>query len=414
MPPEQRRHKLNNKESGMLAEIIVSDPRYREALAAPFATEESSIATEEWHAQQESAYMILEDTVKEVGVHASPELREWEAGRNAVAALLSRRALGSFENYFLGVDSIPTVPEAQPEILPNGDYGVVGTNTRIVRYSNTINDPLEFLDTSLGVIDRRKKAGRDKIGPENYATTLKLFSDKYMSLERDNEEVSTETLTLPNVADMKQLVDETLQGLFEIAIRDKPNYVEMTNVYMAIRTLPKGLIDPKFTHDILKYTTVNMSQYDKHVARVFLGAVPKIDTSHYPLETSAIVNMMLHQEGEFETTRDLRVTIRAIDSLEKNPQTDAALRRFLELAEGFDQPLELEGIDEVVDRLHRIIRDNTVDAELSIRAKDFADKCMVRANRLTRQTLESGTLTQAQLEQLKQTYNRIKSNYQAL
>jgi len=414
MSPQKRIRKISNAEIGMIAETYVSDPAYRGALNAPYSTEISNAEVEQHLVHQENAENVLIETVRDIGIHAKPEVQSWEAGRHAVAALLSRQALGAFEDYFLGPDSISVVPEAEPEILPAGEYGIVGLNHRIVSFGNSIADPLEFFDTSLGIIDRQKKLDRSKIGPENYATAAKLFSDKYISLERDTDESQSDALPLPDMTDIKELVDETLDGFFKVSSRDAPNYLEMTNMYAMMRTMPKGTIDPKFTHDILKYTADNMDQYTKRTAQVFLGALPKIDTSEYTTEASAIVNMILHSAGEFETTRDLRTTVRAIESLGKGTQTDAALRRFFELAEGFDQPLEYEGIDEVLDRLRHIVEDVTDDTELSLITKAFAGKCMSRANHLTRQLMAGGTLTQAQTEQLKVTYFRIKSNYQSL
>jgi len=414
MSPQKRTRKLSNIEAGIIAETYVSDPAYREAMNAPYATDEPTIESDELHAHKDLADSILADTIKDVGARATPEARAWESGRQAVAALLSRKALGSFEDFFLGPESISTIPTAESEILPMGEHEVVITNNRIVRYATTIDDPLEFFDTSLSVIDRQRKLDRKKIGPENYATAAKLFSDKYINLVRDIEEPNSDTLPLPDTADIKPLIDETLEGFFDVSLRDAPNWLEMTNMYAMIRTMPKGMVDPKFTRDILKYTADNMDQYDKGIARTFLAAIPKINTSEYNSEAAAIINMILHSAGEFETTRDLRTTIRAIESLDKSTQTDAALRQFFELSEGFDQPLEFEGVDEVVDRLRHIIEGVTDDAELTVKAKEFAGKCMQRANHLTRQLMAGGTLTEAQVNQLKVTYFRIKTNYQAL
>jgi len=415
MPSPQRNRQLTIKESGALAETFVSDPRYREALNAPYAdAENSTIDSDELHAHQDAADTVLVETIKDIGIHAKPEVQRWEAGRHAVMALLSRKALGSFENYFLGVDSIPAIAEAQQEELPDGEREAVATNASIVRLSNLTDDPIEFINTSLGMIDRQKKFSYRNIGPENYATTLKLFSDKYSLIKRDDEHPDIDSLALPHIEDVKDLTNETLRGFFDVAKRDEPNYLEMTNIYSSIRALPRGVVDPKLTHDILLYTTKNIDQLDYQAARSLLGAIAKIDTSKYPLEASAIVNMVLKQGAEFETTRDLRTTLRAIDSLTKNPQTDAALQSFFDLAEGLQAPLELDGVDEVIDRLSHIMDDLTDDKALSVRAKNFASNCMERANWITRQIIARGTLTQAQGVQLRATYERIKANYLSL
>ena len=418
MSSHARNRQLSLKEAGMVAETIVSDPNYRKALNAPYLSEDESelspVEVDTLHAQQAAAAFVIGETIKVTGVRATPEIQSWEAGRQAVTALLGNQALGSFEDYFLGPDSIPAIDAVKAELLPNGRPEIVKINTRIVGLSNNVNAPLDFLDTALGVIDRQKRIGRDKVGPENYATTLKLFSDKYASIEHDTEEMADDALTLPDLTDIKGLVDEALKGFFQVAARDAPNYVEMTNIYATIRALPKGAIDPKFTHDILMHTAHTMNHLESRAVRVLFGALPKMDTSEYPLETSAIVNMLLQRETQFDTTYSLRMTVRAIDSLEKNSQTDAALRAFFDMATGFDQPLDLEGIDEVMDRLKHIVKDVTEDPEISVRAKEFTRKCMVRTNQLTQQMLTSGTLTQAQGNQLQETYGRIKANYQAI
>jgi len=413
MSPQQKSRSLSIKESGALAEITVSDKRYRDALNAPFAND-SLFDVDVLHAHQATADMIIGNTLKEVGINADPETQRWEAGRNAVLSLLSRKALGSFEGYFLGVDVIPVIPVVKAEELPEGQFDVAATNNRIVRYSNSIDDPIEFFDTTLGVIDRQKKIGYDKIGPENFATALKLFSDKYSSLKQENDDTDSDSLVMPDIEDVKHLTNEALRGFFDVASRDAPNYLEMTNIFASICALPKGVIDPKFTQNILLYATKNMDQYEPRNTRLLMAALAKIDTSEYPLETSAMVNMLLHMGGEFEMSRDVRTAIRAIDTLQKNPQTDAALKEFFELSVGFDQTLLLEGVDEVIDRLGHIISEGTEDRDLSVSAKQFANKCMSRANGLTRQLLASGTLTQAQMEELKITYTRIKTNYESI
>jgi len=413
MLSRSRRRATNNKELGFAAEIIESDPRYRDALNAPYASEVPSIDIDTQRAYQDVADTVIIDTIKEVGVDAKPEIRHWEAGRQAIMTLLSGQALGSFENYFLGTDSIPHISAADPEELPGGEYDIIFTNNRIVQLDNVV-EPLDFLDTALGVIDRQKKISHNKIGPENYSTALKLFSRKYLNLVRGEDEVVGDALVLPDLTDVKELVDEALQGFSNVASRDEPNYVEMTNIYATINALPKGAIDPRFTHDILMYTVKIMDELDSLAVGTLLSAIPKMDISEHPLETSAIVNMLLQRETQFDTTYSLRMTVRAIESLQKNDQTDAALRTFFDMAEGFEKPLDLEGIDEVLDRLKHIIKGGTEDPLLSVHAKEFADKCFAQAGYLTRKILTQGTSTQAQIEQLRETYGRIKANYQAI
>ena len=414
MASPQNNRRPSVKEIGAVAEIIVSDKNYRDALNAPFVSEEPSVDMDEFHEHEEAANTVLAYTIKEVGVNADPETRKWEAGRIAIVSMLSKKALGSFEDYFLGVNSIPTIEEAKQKELPNGEYKVVQTNHKIVRYSRDIEDPIEFFDTSLGVVERQEKLGKNNVGPENYSTALKLFSDKYSLLEHDCEKPGNETLALPDLTDVKELTNEAVAGFCEIARSDAPNYLEMTNVFAAIRALPKGVFDPKYTEELLLYATKSMNQYDNRASQTFLGAMPKLDTSEHPLAAAAMVNLMLNRLSEFKSTRELRTTVRAIDSLQKTPQTDAAIRKFFELAEGFEEPLDLEGIDEVVDRLNHILNDKTEDLGLSVQTKNFANKCMSRANQIAYQILNTGNLTQAQTSQLKETYTRIKTNYQAL
>lgn len=405
---------LNTKETGALAEVVVSDPRYREALNAPYNAGTEVTDFDALQHDRHEAQRLIADAIQDVGPYAAPEVREWTAARLAVRDLLGGVALGTFKEYFLGKDSIPALSEAQPDDLPEGSYDAVSVNSRIVRYSSSIENPIEFIDTALGVIDRQKKSGIDKIGPENYATALKYFSDKYNAIERSKDEAESDTLDLPDVSEMKPLVDEALTGLFAIAKRDTPNYLEMTNVYAAIRSLPRGVIDQKFVKDILIYTVDNLDQYDRSVNNVLLAALAKIDTSQYQLETAAIINLALHRIPQFERTNDLRVAVRAIDSLGKNAQSDAAFERFLELADGFSSPLEIEAVDEVMERFRTILNETVDSPELTAKAQSFAETCMIRANKSARQLLAAGTLTQPQLEQLKQTYFRIKENYQAL
>jgi len=410
----QNSRALNVKEAGALAEIYLTDKGYREALSSPYTGTDVPADMDVIHAEQSTADAILAEAVKEVGAHAPSEIFKWEAGRQAVLSRLGSQALGRFEDFFLGSDAIPLAGEVVQDLLPNGDHSVAATNNRIVRWSREIDDPIEFFEAALDLVHRQKGHGPDKIGPENYATTLKLFSDKYASIEREPETDKNEDLTLPDTDEVKTLVTETLDDFFRVSLRDAPNYLEMTNIFAAIRALPKGVVDPKFTKDLLTHAVQNLDQVDTLAGRSFLGAMQKIDTSEYPLEASAMVNMLMRRGNGFEKTNDLRVSLRAIDSLQKNPQTDAALEMFFERAQGFDQPLDLEGVDEAVDRLRRIINESTDSRELAFKAKAFSHKCIARASNLAKQLLVKGSLTQAQTEQLKETFGRIRSNYDAL
>lgn len=422
MTISHRERTLTIKEAAGLAEFQVSSQAYRDALNAPYTSDIS----EEEHLRavksKELADRIILEAMRSMGPRINikealidSKEAKWEmARRTVVNRLLGSTALGSFDNFFLGRDSVEPIAEAEPSLLGEGNHFVVALNTRLMRHGRDIEDPIEFFDTSLGVIDRQSKAGKDHIGPENYATTLKLFADKFSAIDNEEDQTTTDALTLPDMKDTKQLVTEALKGFFAVAKRDTPNYVEMTNIFSAIRLLPKGVVDPQFSRDILYYATLNLHEFDTRTTLPLFAALSRIDTSQYPLETSSIVNLAMRRIGQFETTRALRTTVRVLDTLSKNPQTDAAIDEFLNRAEGFDRPLDLEGVDEVMDRLARIVHLRTDDRELSVRSVSFAEKCLRQANRLTRQLLANGTLTQPQMTQLKKTYFRIKENYEKI
>lgn len=116
----------------------------------------------------------------------------------------------------------------------------------------------------------------------------------------------------------------------------------------------------------------------------------------------------------FETTTDMRRSIRAIANLPATLAANQAFRTFLEVRNNLEQPLDVNGIDELNERLLTIVESVIDDLELIPEAKDLAFNSAQRAVAIYQTQKNRGSLTVSQIGDLKAIVDRIVKNFNAM
>lgn len=398
---------------GKYAEFTVGDPRYRQALNAPFESE-NHITIEAYEAHQAAIRAIKDTLVQSLEDNPRETQTEmvWDVRRRMLAQKLAGVSFGAFESFLQG-DGETKPSDLKISDLPDGEPLVVKTNSQIItasRSSEFQDKPRDFFDTTLHIIAQRLNDSESNVGPENYATALKFYADKYIGASVTGEQQQV----APDNSDVKALMDECLDGFFAIAEKDAPNFVEMTNLYAAIQALPKGVVDERFTEPILAYSLRNMDDYNPAILTLLLNTIAKIDIHEYGDAAAETVDLALRKGKQFETTRDFRIALRALASLPKGPKTDQALRTFFTVRNDLEQALDVEGAEEVVGRLLDIVKFGTEDAELTIMIKETAETSIVKASQAYDELIRYGQMTVAQVEQMGARLKSIVEKYKTM
>ena len=391
-----------------LAEITVADAAFRKADAAPFDASEDILGVDETlahTASKNAAREVIFDALQ-TNRNVTQEEKFWEMSRTAALKEIGGTALGSFSSYFSGLNGEMAATDTESIYLPAGEDKVISTNTKLVTANKFYSHPIELLDVSLGIIDRRRRQDRLSIGPENYATALKFFANKYAELENPSKEVSLE--------EIQELVGDTLKGFVDVARRDEPNFVEMTNIYTAIRTLPKGAVDQAFTRPLLAQSLRSLPEYGNETITTLFGALPKLDLSEDGEAAAQLVNLALRKSKKFEKTNDFRVALRALEVLPQSETSELAVRSFLQYRNDLEMSLDIDGTDEATHRLRQIVEHVVADPELHVEIKGISERATRHASELCKRAFLEGGLTREQGEQIKQTFARIMNNYKAI
>lgn len=396
-----------------LAEITTSDPGFRAADSAPFPTDMPPAGTVYAHnAARGEAKQLLFETLADnptpsldADGHLTPET-QWELTRRATLRELGGVTLGAFGDYFTNLQGRQAAINHETNDLPDGEPAVIATNGRIVSANRNYDAPVEFFDIALGVIERAKRSDRHAVGPENYATALKFFSDKYVNLEEPLDEVSSK--------DIPALVDECLKGFVDVSRRDEPNFVEMTNIYAAIRGLPKGSVDAKYTKPLLEQTMKLLPDYSTRTIMTLLGAIVKLDTVEYGEPTAQLVNLSLRKVDQFETTNNMRTALRAIATLPKTDAAHQAFQAFMARRNDLEMALDISGADDTLYHL-KTIADNVIDDQMTHSdIQTLAERIARHAVNTYNRALAVGSVTTDQLRQDKATLSRIMNNYRSI
>ena len=383
----------SNRMAVEFAEHLVS-PGYRQALDSAFDS-----APEKLLDQRVSAEQLIFEGMRGL---KDKEQQAWEIRRLALMAVLKGADLGTFNEYIQNMGGSEKPAELTLLDLAAGQHEIVKVNSKIKGAHEIFEEPIDFLEEALVIIDARPEYGKRMTGPENYATALKYFTDKFRAFPSSHLSHST----------IKTLIDEAMDGFVTVTEDDKPNFVEMTNVYYAIRGLPRAVFDQRFTRPLLFHSIEQMPDFNTKTLSLMLAAVSKLDLSTVPADVpGSLVDLALRKGRKFETTQDFRSAMRAIANLPPHSATNQSFATFLRMRNNLEEPLDLEGADESVELLGRIVDNSINDKALTLEAKNLAYSCTQRAIRIVHQDEQVGDITLSQLKQRKDTIRRIIGNY---
>lgn len=364
------------------AEMLVSSD-YRTALNAAYE-------------QSETAYVEQRDRVQHIMVGAlatgsSVGEQAWEMRRQAALAQIGGASLGPFNDYLFHSQGGESTPSGLTrEDLDGGEPAVVRTNQRILSLGTIYNDPFGFFDNALGIIEGRKTESLKNIGPENYASALKIFADKVA-------DPNTASVDLP---DIKSLVDHCMEGFADVAQRDEPNFIEMTSVYFAISELPTGAFDEKFTQLIIDHSLKQLPDFDRLALSSLTSALGKLDLGDTGDTAAPLFDLALRKGEPFETTGEMRRGLRVLANLPGGQASNRAFETFLHVRNDLEQSLDIDGLDEVNQRLLLVARQVIDDPSLTLQAGELAQVCAKRAGQLFRRAEYRGEMTDTQRNEL--------------
>jgi hypothetical protein len=375
------------------AEIIVS-PGYREALNTAYQD-----SPDKYQDQQELAQGIM---LGALGLRQPLGERLWEMRRTAA---LAQTGLGPFNACLQHVGGESTPSNLTQEDLGSAPPEIVQTNSGILGLKRIHTDPFEFFESALTLIDARKAESPRKsvnnIGPGNYTTALKFFTDLY-------HDTSASRLDLGDTVD---LVSRCMNGFEAITRTDKPNFIEMTNLYAAIRGLPVGTFDEKFTPMILKHSLEQLPTFHSATLPLLMTALGKLDLADAGDTAGALFDLAMRKSQSFETSQDMRNALRVMVNLPKSPVSDTAFETFLLMRNNLENVLDMEGLDEVNERLWRVARLVIGDPELIDKAGEMAKTCAQRSALLYKQVKHLGEVTKTRLDELQLTARRTGQHY---
>lgn len=376
--------------AGQFAEIIES-PDYRQAL-----NEAYDPADVETYVDQRAAAERL--IVTNLRVLPQGGERTWELRRQAALTELGGTALGAFAAFIhrQGGESAPRTLSADE--LGTSKPEIVHTNSQIKDLNRIEEEPIDFLNAALDTISSR---GKGAIGPENYATALKFFSNKFLEFPSSHL----------NPAEIKQSAERCMDGFLSVTEGERPNFIEMTNVYFAIRALPKGTFDKKYTEDLIGHSLEQMPNYHAQSLALMISSMSRLDLSESGESAATLIDLALRKSTTMERTTDMIHAIRTIANLPPSSAAERTFDTFLELRNNLEQPQDLQGLDIINFALLHIVKNVIQDPELSAKAKSLAEQCARSSARFVDQKIRHGNTTPEELAHMKRTVGRIFYNF---
>lgn len=384
------------------AELLVS-PGYRHALDEAFAAD-----PEGYHTDRDFAHTIVYSALR---AYSSDEQAAWDMRRRATLTELGGTGMGAFGVFIQDMGGKAPLAGKSVDDLGKGRAEVVRTNSRVTRLNSFLDEPIDYFDAALGTIaERANKLGlRQAVGPENYATAIKLFTDKYREFPSDHLDKTI----------IREQVDRCMEGLTKIAKYDKPNFVEMTNVYFAIQHLPAGSFRSDFTKDILRYSLELLPDFsdDQNIGNgtltIMIAALGKLNFSQEGDGEAAgnLIDLAIRKGKRIDTTRDYRQTLTTISRLPNTPGANRSFKAFLVARNRLEDALDIYGCEDVTRSLLRICTDVIDNPKLSLFAKQLANNVALQATVLYRKAKQDGSNTNLQVEQLKTAVEQTISNY---
>ncbi len=304
----------------------------------------------------------------------------WQMQRGIVESTLEGRPIGPFAKYFFGLKIGGEAVRASSGIdtahlLDNGEPGVVATNNHITNLSNRETDPNIFLSGALQYItERNRNAGQHFVGPENYASSLKFFTDKYVGMQTEYSDEDRAT--------MKDLAKRCIGKFLGIADKIPPNIIEMSNIMASIKRLPSGTFDKQFSEGILRHMTDAINNTDQRGVDLIISTVGKLDVSECGDAASMLVDLALRKGQPIERSAQMNGTLRAIANLPHSSFSERAFHTFLETRNNIETASSLDSLESAVKNLSTIVGEVTKNQADSVTAKQMAENIAMQAVRI--------------------------------
>lgn len=332
-----------------------------------------------------------------------PEHTIWNQQHQIALDEVRGNPSGRFADYFFDAKINGRRVEVAPgdgdiSHLPPGEQDVVTTNSRVVAAAKRIEDPIEYLGEAYEVIrDRRMRGGTRFEGPENYATGLKLFTDKILeqgyALEGEQAEKAREAIS------------KMMDGFVRIAEKDEPNIVEVTNILSVIRNLPEDMVDKKYSRDILKHTLSVLDQFNDRGLKLVVGAMAKMDTSECGVAAAMTLDLTFRKGSQLERSGDMLASLRAVSGLPHSREAERAFSTLLDIRTNLEVSSNLHELKATSNLLVDIIDRTTKRQDDTLRAKEIVEFIARRSAELYSQLPLQGMD-----EEQRRSYARIMRN----
>lgn len=325
----------------------------------------------------------------------------WEMRRQATITELSGKDLGLFNDFLQRKGGLSSSEPGDIRDLELADDAVIRTNSMIKSLREKHDDPLAYFNAALSTIDARKQSSQHKqvVGPGNYATSIKFFTDKYLSMPKYDAEQPV----------IKTHVDRWMKGFLATAKKDTPNFVEMTNIYFAIRELPTGTFDVRYTPAILKHTLEQLPAFGNNTTNgnntlsVLMGAMRKLDVSTTGEAAATTIDLALRKGKKFETTRDCMQTLEAIAHLPATTAANRSFASFLAVRNQLERAFTIEDCKLANEHLLQISDAVIDDPRLVQAAQQLVHYNANRAANLYEQHRQRGDLVTSRLQHMHRT-----------
>ncbi|HET9173977.1 MAG TPA: hypothetical protein VFN56_01705 [Candidatus Saccharimonadales bacterium] len=382
---------------------------FAEQIVSPHFADVTNKAWRE-HGDQYIEYRSLAEDVIATSISQRPENTNvaWEAERRAaIVALDDSSFAGSpyYHEYFVALPGAAAHTDETKTADQNlGERGPVKTNSALIALNKEVADPVKFFGSALQTIDLRRTQQANAIGPENYATSLKFFTDKILD--------TSMTISEEQLDQVSTFMNQWHHGFKDIAAKDTPNFVELTNIASAIRRLPREVLPSGFAKTFVRYALEGLPQFSRGTAMSSLNALGRIDSSEVPFEQAVLTNLTIKMLGQFERSSEFTTALRAIANLTPSKPTHDAVQTVLTYAYGLEQPVtDLQSLSEISNLLRTVAIKSIDDPALTLEVKDRAQRCATRAIQLFKLRSEDPTISQEELANDRQIANMIVINY---
>lgn len=273
------------------------------------------LTTEQNRPPGRTTRLIGQEAVGRSAEHPSPA----EAWRAAQAAVLVHLRSGRPDEELVcpGLTNGRLTPRPRrANDLPTSPADVRRVNNQIVAAYHNAQDPVAFLRECQALIE--SSPGRHTEYP---ATALKKAIDLIHTPQATVTQAYMDAH--PGLAEYVNLMVRQTFGAadhrFQLSVgrptqRDL-NIIELTNLNSAISRLPRGVIDPAHTSDILRHNLAHLTEMSQPAEQAMVAAIGRLDLSQHGASAASILTLSMRHAYTFGRSHDLLVMVRTLTRL---------------------------------------------------------------------------------------------------